>query len=76
MIFMMFEFTQTTQVWVHYSKSFSRVKSTQDEKVRFIKGIELKLTQFELLSLIFLREFNVIRNVSGNQVIFIGNSTK
>ena len=30
-------------------KSFSRVKSTQDEKMRFIKGKELKVTQIELL---------------------------
>ena len=34
MIFMMFEFIQISQVWVHYFKWFSRVKTTQDEKVR------------------------------------------
>ena len=48
--------TQITQVRVHYFKSFSRVKTTQDEKVRFIKGDEVKLTQDELLSFLFLRE--------------------
>ena len=41
---MVFEFPQTTQVWVHYFKSFSRVKATQDEKMRFFKEIELNLT--------------------------------
>ena len=44
---MMFEFTQVTQV--DYFKSFSRVKSSQDEKVCFIQGNELKLVQVELL---------------------------
>ena len=34
---------------MHYFKSFSLVKSTQDEKACFIKGNELKLTQVELL---------------------------
>ena len=32
-------------------KSFSRVKSTQDENVRFIKGNELKIIQVEFFSL-------------------------
>ena len=31
--FMRLEFTQVTQVWVQYFKSFSRVKSTHDEKL-------------------------------------------
>ena len=35
---MRFEFTQTTQVRVHFFKSPSREKSTQDEKVRYQKG--------------------------------------
>ena len=34
-------------------KSFSQVKMTQDEMIRFIIGNELKLTQVELLSLSF-----------------------
>ena len=33
MIFIRFEFAQITQVWVHYFKSFSKVKSPQYEKV-------------------------------------------
>ena len=44
------EFTQTIQVWEHYFKSFSRVKSTQDGKMRFIKRNELKLVQVDLFS--------------------------
>ena len=36
---------------MYYFKSFSRVKSTQDEKVRFYWGNELKLSYDELLSL-------------------------
>ena len=35
---------------MHFFKWFSRQKSTEDEKVRFIKGNELKVTQVELLS--------------------------
>ena len=38
------------KVWVHFKKLFSRVKSTSEEKMEFIKGNELKLTQTELLS--------------------------
>ena len=38
---------------MHHIKSFTRVKSTQNEKVRFIKGNESKLTQVELLSFYF-----------------------
>ena len=34
---------------------FNRVQSTQDEKARFIKGNELKLTQVELFSFLFLK---------------------
>ena len=41
-------FIQITQVRAHYFKLFNQVKSTQDEKERFIKGNELKLTQVEL----------------------------
>ena len=37
-----------------HSKSFSRVKSTQNKKVHFIKGIELKLIQVELLSVFLI----------------------
>ena len=40
---------------MHYFKSFSRVKSTQDEKVRFILENELKLTQAELLSFFYFK---------------------
>ena len=36
---------------MHYLKLFSQVKSTQDEKVRFIKGLS------ELFSFLFLRVF-------------------
>ena len=34
-------FIQITQVRAHYFKLFNRLQSTQDEKVRFIKGNEL-----------------------------------
>ena len=54
--FMVLEFIQINQVWVHYFKSFIREKSTQDKNVRFIKGNELKLTQVELLSFFFFSE--------------------
>ena len=46
-MFMRSEWTQITQVSVHCFKSLTREKSTRDEKVRFIKGNELKLTQVE-----------------------------
>ena len=49
-------FIQITQVRAHYLKLFNRVQSTQDEKARFINGNELKLTQVELFSFLFLRE--------------------
>ena len=42
------EFAQITQSLVHYFKSFSQIKSTQEEEVRFIKRNELKLTQVHL----------------------------
>ena len=58
---MRFEFTQITQVWVHYFKSFSRVLSTQDEKAHFLLVNELILTQVELLS--FFHFKSVGRNV-------------
>ena len=45
---------------MRHFKSFSRVKSTQDEKVRFIKGDESKLTQTELLSFFFLRVYGLL----------------
>ena len=40
---------------MHIFKSFSRTKSTQDEKVRFIKVNELKLTHVELFYSFFKR---------------------
>ena len=52
------------EVWVHsndsnfsafFLKSFSREKSTQDEKVSFIKGIVFKATQVALLSFFILK---------------------
>ena len=53
-------FIQITQVWVHYFKSFNRVQSSQDEKARFIKGNELKLTQVELFSFLFFKRVIVV----------------
>ena len=44
---------------MHYFKSFGRVKSTQDEKVRFENGNELKLIQVELLSFFHFKSVNV-----------------
>ena len=49
-------FIKITQFLVHYFKWLNRVQSTQDEKMRFIQGSELKLTQVELFSFVFLRE--------------------
>ena len=60
---MKFEFTKITQVWVHYSKSFSRVKSSQEEKVRFILGNELKLTQIELFSFFYFKRVHQINHI-------------
>ena len=48
-------FIQITQIWVHYFKSFYKVEKSQDEKTRFIKGNELKLTQVELFSFLFFK---------------------
>ena len=48
-------FIQITQISAHYFKLFNRVQSTQDEKARFIKGNELKLTQVELFSFLFFK---------------------
>ena len=50
---MRFEFAQITHILMHHFKSFSRIKSTQDEKVRFVKGNELILSHSELISLFF-----------------------
>ena len=47
---MSFQFTQITYIWEHHFKLFRRLKSTQEEKVRFIKENKLQLTQGELLS--------------------------
>ena len=47
---MKFEFTDVTQVRVQYFKSFNRIKSTENKKVRFILGNQLKLIQVELYS--------------------------
>ena len=53
---MSFKFVQkNTNLNAFFKKSFSRKKSTQDEKVRFIKGYELKLTQVELIHSFSLR---------------------
>ena len=38
-----------------FFKLLSREKSIQDEKVRFIKGNELKLTQVELFLFFFFK---------------------
>ena len=46
---MKFEFTQITQVRVHFFKSFNQEKSNQDEKIHFIKGNELKLTRVNFI---------------------------
>ena len=48
-------FIQITRVWAYYFKFFNWVQSTQDEKARFIKGNELKLTQVELFSFLFFK---------------------
>ena len=40
---------------MHYFKSLSRVKSTQDVKMSFNQGNELKLTQVELLSFFYFK---------------------
>ena len=53
-ILMKLVFIQITQAWEHYFKSFNRVQSIQNEKARFIKGNELKLSFFHPF---FLREY-------------------
>ena len=44
---------------MHHFKSFSRIKPTQDEKVRFIKRNELKLIQVELLSFFIFKSVKI-----------------
>ena len=46
---------------MHRFKSFSRVKSTQNKKVRFIKGNELKLIQVKLFTFFKNVHLNVIK---------------
>ena len=54
------------EIWVYWNKSslstffksLSREKSTQHEKVRFIKRNKLKLTQVELLSFLIFKNVN------------------
>ena len=53
---MIIEFIQITQVSVHYFKSFNGVISTQNGKVLFIKGNDLKLIEVEVLSFFFFKE--------------------
>ena len=48
---MRFKFTQITNISVCPFKLFSLVKSTQGEKMVFIKGNELRLTQVEFFFL-------------------------
>ena len=49
------DLTQTTQL--QFLKLFSRKKSDQDEKVLFIKGNELTVTQVELISFFFFKDY-------------------
>ena len=66
------EFTQISQVRMHYFKSFSREKSLQDEKDRFIKGSELKVTQTKYFHSLFLRVYHVkLTNVKKKQFSFL-----
>ena len=67
---MRFEFIQITHISVQHFKSFSRVKSTLDEKVRFIKWNELKVTQVELLSVFIFKSEHIPK------VIFSHKCTK
>ena len=63
-IFLMtLEFTQITQVWVRYFKTVYRAKSTQDGKVRFIKGNE-KLIQDEVFFFSFLKRVSFLEKFS------------
>ena len=55
---------------MYHFKSLSRLKSTQDEKVRFIKGNVLKITQVELLPFF---TFKSVRAELSMHLILIGN---
>ena len=52
---MRLEFTQSTQVLAYIFKLLSQEKSTHEEKVRFIKRNELKVTQFEILPIFIFK---------------------
>ena len=54
--YMRLQFTQIIQVSVRFLKSISQEKSTQYEKVCFIKEEEINVTQFELLSFFYFLE--------------------
>ena len=66
-------FIQITKVLVLYFKSFYRVQKTQDEKARFIKGNELKLTQVELFSFLFFKR-EQYRRIVENHLISCGEN--
>ena len=54
------EFTQkNSSLGAVFFNSLSREKSTQDEKVHFIKGNKLKLTQVELLSFFIFKSVKI-----------------
>ena len=65
---MRLELTQIIHVWVYHFNSFSRVKSTEDEKVRFIHGRIIKWTQH----IAFLTLAGMVQVVEGNH----GNDSK
>ena len=44
---------EKTSYFMHHFKLFIRIKTTQEEKMRFIKGNKLKLTEVELLPFFF-----------------------
>ena len=44
---------------MYYFKTLSQVKSTQDEKVRFVKRNELKLIQVLLLSFVNFKSVEI-----------------
>ena len=56
---------------MHFSKMLSQEKSSQDEKVSFIKGNELKLTQFELLSFFIFKNVRMIKKMELKICLFI-----
>ena len=56
---MRLEFTQKTEVSVNFLKSLSREKSTQDVKMCFINGNELKLTQVELILFFIFKSVSI-----------------